>query len=85
MLLVTYLIYMFLMINDLVSDFVNDLVNDLVNNLVNNFVNTLVNGFVDDGLSMILDQCSFTCLKAWIYCVYVRRFTLKVWNFVTKC
>ena len=75
MLLVTYLIYMFLMINDLVSDFVNDLVNDLVNNLVNNLVNTLVNGFVDDGLSMILDQCSFTCLLKRLFSTIFLEFT----------
>ena len=43
--------------------------------LVNDLINRLVNGLVDDGLSMILDQCSFTCLLKRLFSTIFLEFT----------
>ena len=43
---------------------------------VNYLVNDLINILVDDGLSIILDQCSFTCLLKRLFSTIFLEFTL---------
>ena len=42
---------------------------------VNYLVNDLINSLVDDGLSIILDQCSFTCLLKRLFSTIFLEFT----------